>query len=189
MYLRRVCCSALYVFLGAALPAAAQSVVSTRAGVVHYFEGAVSVSGVQLEPQFGRFPEIPEGAELHTGDGRAEVLLGPGVILRLAENSAVKILSSVLTDTRLEVLSGTGILESRDALPGNSLVILYREWQMRVSPKGVYRIDSNPEQLRIYDGEVEVRSGQGAPVTVKAGQTLPLVAALIPARDTGRSRR
>ena len=81
MHLPRVCLAALSVLLGAALPAAAQSVVSTHAGVVHYFEGVVSIGGVPLQPQFGRFPEMAEGSELRTAEGRAEVLLGPGVIL------------------------------------------------------------------------------------------------------------
>jgi hypothetical protein len=185
MHLPRVCLAALSVLLGAALPAAAQSVVSTHAGVVHYFEGVVSIGGVPLQPQFGRFPEMAEGSELRTAEGRAEVLLGPGVILWVAEDSAVKMLSSSLADTRLEVLSGTAMLESKDALPGNSLAILHKEWQMRIPKQGAYRIDSNPEQLRVYNGEVEVRAAQGAPVTVKAGQTLSLAAVLVPDQTLG----
>jgi hypothetical protein len=180
MHLPRVCFPALSVLFVAALPAAAQSVVSTHAGVVHYFEGAVSLDGTPLQQQFGRFPQIAEGAELCTAEGRAEVLLGPGAILRVAENSAIKMLSSSLADTRLEILSGAAILKSNDAPPGNSLAIVYKQWQMRILKQGAYRIDSNPGQLRVYDGEVEVRAEQGAPVIVRAGQTLPLAAVLVP---------
>jgi len=185
MYFSRACFPALTVWLVAALPATAQSVVSTHAGVVHYFEGAVSIGGAALQPQFGRFPEIAEGAELRTAEGRAEVLLGPGVILRVAEDSAVKMLSSNLADTRLEISSGAAILQSKDALPGNSVTILYKEWQVRIPTQGAYRIDSDPAQLRVYNGEVEVRAAQGAPVTVKAGQTLPLAAVLVPDETLG----
>jgi hypothetical protein len=184
MHLSRVSIPALVVLL-ASTPVAAQSVVSTHAGVVHYFEGAVSIGGIPLQQQFGRFPEIAEGAELRTADGRAEVLLGPGVILRVAEDSAVKMLSSILSNTRLEIVSGTAILDSRDALPGNSLAIVYKEWRMHVPKQGVYRIDSSPEQLRVYDGEVEVRAAEGAPVTVKDGQTLPLTSILVPGETLG----
>jgi len=184
MHLPRVSIPALVILI-ASTPVAAQSVVSTHAGVVHYFEGAVSIGGIPLQPQFGRFPEIAEGAELRTAEGRAEVLLGPGVILRVAEDSAVKMLSSSLSDARLEMVSGTAILESRDAQPGNSLVIVFKEWQVRVPQHGVYRIDSNPEQLRVYDGEVEVRAAQGTPATVKAGQTLALTSVLVPGETLG----
>lgn len=182
----RACFSALFALVVAALPAAAQSVVSTHAGVVHYFEGAVSIGGKQLQPQFGRFPEIADGAELSTAEGRAELLLGTGVILRVAENSAIKMLSSSLSDTRLEILTGTAILQSKDSLPGNALTILYKEWQMRIPRQGVYRIDSNPEQLRAYDGEVEVRSTQqGTSATLRAGETLPLASVLVPEETLG----
>jgi hypothetical protein len=185
MYFPRLCFPALSVLLGATLPAGAQSVVATHAGVVHYFEGVVAIGGTPLQPQFGRFPEIAEGAELRTGSGRAEVLLGPGVILRVAEDSTIRMLSTSLVDAKVEMLSGTAILESKDALPGNSLAILYRDWQMRIRSQGTYRIDSAPEQLRVYHGEVEVRAAQGELVIVRAGQTLPLAAILVPDQTLG----
>lgn len=185
MHLRRVYFPALFLWFGAALPAVAQSVVSTHSGVVHYFEGDVSIAGTPLQPQFGRFPEIAEGAELRTTEGRAEVLLGPGVILRVAENSGLKMLSSSLADTRLELVSGAAILNSKEALPGNSVLLVYKQWEIRIPRQGVYRIDSNPEQIRVYYGDVEVRAAQSAPVVAQAGQTLPLAGVLVPDQTVG----
>jgi hypothetical protein len=185
MHLPRLFFPALSMLLASAMPAGAQSVVSTHAGVVNYFEGAVSIGGAPLQSQFGRFPEILEGVELRTTEGRAEVLLGPGVILRVAEDAAIKLLSSSLVDTRVEVLSGAAIMEAKDPLPGNSLIMLFRKWQMRIPKQGTYRIDSNPEQLRVYNGEVEVHIAQGEPVTVKAGQTLPFAEVLVPEETLG----
>ncbi len=185
MHFPRLFFPALSVWLGFAVPAGAQSVVSTHAGVVNYFEGAVSIGGAPLQSQFGRFPEIPEGIELRTTKGRAEVLLGPGVILRVAEDTVIKLLSSGLTDTRVEVLSGTAIMEAKDPLPGNALIMMYRKWQMRIPKQGTYRIDSIPEQLRVYNGDVEVWAAQGEPVTVKAGETLSLADLLVPELTLG----
>lgn len=185
MFFRRVCFPALSALLAMGLPLAAQSVVSTHAGVVHYFEGLVAINGTPLQAQFGRFPEIPEGAELRTAQGRAEVLLGPGVMLRVAEDSAVKILSSSLADTRLELIAGSAILQSKDTLPGNSVTVFHKDWQMRVPHQGVYRIDSTPPQMRVYNGEVEVRTAEGAPVIAKAGQTLPFASLLVPDQTLG----
>lgn len=167
------------------MPATCQSVVSTRAGLVHYFEGVVAIDGAPLQAQFGRFPEIAEGAELRTGQGRAEVLLGPGAILRVAEDSALKMVSSKLADVRLELTAGTAILEMKDPLPGNSVTLRYKQWQVHIPSKGVYRIDSRPERIRAYDGEVEVSADGSVPVRVKAGQTLPLGAVLAPDQTLG----
>ena len=177
--------SALLVLVCVALTAAGQSVVSTRAGLVHYFEGVVAINGEPLQAQFGHFPEIGEGAELRTGQGRAEVLLGPGVIMRVADDSVVKMLSTSLANVRLQLLAGSAIIESKDALPGNSVTLLYKDWQVRTPKGGVYRVDADPAQLRIYSGEVEVRTANGTPVTAKAGQTLPLGTVLVPEETVG----
>ncbi len=160
--------------------------VSTRAGLVHYFEGVVAINGEPQKAQFGRFPEVREGSELRTGQGRAEVLLGPGVILRVADDSAIKMISTSLANVKLELLAGTAILESRDALAGNTVTLFFKDWHVAVSKKGVYRIDADPAQLRIYDGEVHVTAGEnGTPVVAKAGQTLPLGPVLVPDQTLG----
>src|SRR5581483_10891918 len=169
MLFPRVCFPVLSVMLWAALPAAAQSVVSTHAGVVHYFDGVVAVAGTPLQPQFGRFAEIPEGGELRTAQGHAEILMGPGAILRVAEDSAVRMNSIRLSDVQVELLAGSAMLESRDTLPGNSVTLQYKIWTVHVAKDGVYRIDAAPPQIRAYHGEIEVRTGGDTPVTVKAG--------------------
>jgi hypothetical protein len=62
---------------------------------------------------------------------------------------------------------------------------LYKDWQVRIPTQGVYRIDADPAQLRIYSGNVEVRAAGGTPVTAKAGQTLPLGTVLVPEETLG----
>jgi len=69
--------------LAAGFPASGQSVVSTRSGVVYFFVGSTFLGDEPLEQKFGRFPDIGEGRVLRTALGRAEVLLTPGVFLRL----------------------------------------------------------------------------------------------------------
>lgn len=173
------------VMLFAWSPAAGQSVISTYSGVVHFFEGSVYIGDHPLERQFGRFPEIPEGSELRTAQGRAEVLLTPGVILRIAENSAIRMLSIELSDTRVELLSGTGVLESTEAHPDNSVMLIYKTWQVRFRRPGVYRIDSEPARLRVNRGEMEVSAdGKRTPVPIKAGETLPFADVLVPDQST-----
>src|SRR5271163_2603282 len=92
-----------------AVSASGQAVISTHSGVVHYFEGAVYLNDQPLEPRLGRFLSMPEGAELRTEEGRAEVLLTPGVFLRIDRNSAIRMVSSSLADSRVELLSGSAM--------------------------------------------------------------------------------
>ncbi len=141
----------------------AQAVISTHSGLVNYHEGSVFVDDQPLDQKFGTFSNLKEGSILRTEKGRVEILLTPGVFLRLDENSAVRMLSNVLTDTRVEFLRGAAILDSNAATPGNSLVLVYKAYQLRFPKPGVYRLDSEPEVFETYTGEAEILSaGQPA---------------------------
>jgi len=164
----------------ASFPAAGQTVISTHSGVVYFFEGTVLLGDQPLEQKFGKFPDIGEGRELRTEQGRAEVLLTPGVILRMGENSRLRMLSSSLSDTRVELLDGSAIVETKEAAADTSALVIYKGWKVRVPQRGVYRIDSQPSQLSVFKGEAEVSSGDTAdPVAVKEGRVLPLAAVLV----------
>jgi hypothetical protein len=165
-------------------PASGQSVVSTHSGVIYFFEGSVFIEDQPLEQKFGRFPNIGEGRDLRTAQGRAEVLLTPGVFLRIGDNSAIRMLSNKLSDTQVALLGGSAILESKEAGTGSPVTLTYKNWQVRVPEPGVYRIDSEPPQLRVYKGKVEVSTeGVATPaVAVKEGETLPLQAILVAER-------
>ena len=167
--------------LAASLSTFAQSIVSTHSGVVYFWEGSVLIEDQPLEQKFGKFPDIGEGHELRTEHGRAEVLLTPGVFLRMNERSAIRMLSIKLSDTRVELLDGSAIIEANEAAPGASVTILRKNWQVKIPQTGVYRIDSQPEQLRVYKGEVEVSTaGQTETVKVREGENLPLAPVLVP---------
>ena len=172
--------------LSAVLPAAGQSVVSTHSGVVYYFAGNVFIGDEKLEQKFGRFPDIDEGRDLRTEQGRAEVLLTPGVILRVAEHSSIRMLSNKLADTRVELLTGSAILESgNDGAKDTSVTLRYKQWEVVERPESVFQLDSEPAQMRVYRGEITVtKEGAKAGVTVKEGETLPLADVLVTEKTT-----
>jgi hypothetical protein len=170
------------------LPVSAQTVISTHSGVLYFFEGTVSLGGERLEQKFGKFPDLGEGRELRTGQGRAEVLLTPGVFLRLGDNSAIRMISEQLADTRVELLDGSAIIEVNQITPDTAVTLIYKQWQVKAPQRGVYRIDSDPAQLRVYKGEARIstsdKTGDKAdPVTVTDGESLPLAAVLVPEQN------
>jgi hypothetical protein len=160
--------------------AAGQAVISTHSGVVYFFEGSVFIGDERLEQKFGRFPEVGEGRELRTEHGRAEVLLTPGVFLRVAENSAIRMVSNKLADTRIELLSGSAIIEASDARSGSPVTLTYGAWEVKIPEQGVYRIDCDPPRVQVYKGRVEVAARAGRDqVAVKEGEVLPLADVLL----------
>lgn len=145
----------------------AQAVISTHSGLVNYHEGSVFVDDQPLDQKFGTFSSLKDGSTLRTEKGRVEILLTPGVFLRLDENSAVRMVSNALTDTRVEFLRGAAIVDSNDTAAGNSaansLVVVYKSYELRFPKPGVYRLDSDTEVFETYTGEAEISTaGQSA---------------------------
>jgi hypothetical protein len=171
------------------LPIEAQSVISTHSGVIHFFEGAVYLGDQPLEPRLGKFPSVPQGAELRTEDGRAEVLLTPGVFLRMGEGSAIRMVATDLADTQVELRTGSAVVDSAEPNQDTSVTLIYQDWKVHFLQKGVYRIDSDPPRLCVRQGEAEVFAGDGEePVSVEHGMSLPLAEVLVPERSSEPSR-
>jgi hypothetical protein len=178
--------SALTFLLSAlVMPASGQTVISARSGIVHYFEGDVYIGDHRLEAHLGTFPSIPPGAELHTESGQAEVLLTPGVFLRLGENSAIRIVANDLADTKVELLRGSAIVESGEPNPDTSVTLIYESWSISSRRRGTYRIDSDPARLWVFQGTAEVvAASNGKPVTVEKGMDLRFGSGLVPERSS-----
>jgi hypothetical protein len=164
----------------------AQSVTSAHSGTLHYFEGDVSIDGAPVQSKIGKFQEVKEQGVLSTALGRAEVLLTPGVFLRLGENSSIKMLDTRLISTRVDILSGNVILESDDPqmdLKDSPVVVLYKGYEIRIQKHGLLELNSDPGQLKVFKGQalVELASGSGINnrAVVKEGRTLPFSAALL----------
>ena len=181
--------STLAVAAALAIPARGQAVISTRSGVVHFFEGSVWVAGQPLQAHLGKFMSIPEGAELRTGQGRAEVLLTPGVFLRIGDKSAIRMIANALSNTRVELLAGSAIVDSAEPGADTSVTLIYKGWEAHLGHKGVYRMDCEPPRLWTREGEAEVSAGaDGVPVSVGQGMDVPLAAVLAPEKSLGQPR-
>ncbi len=173
---------ALAFTLGAAASVWGQSVISAHSGTIHYTEGQVSLDGNAVQPKFGEFPEVKSGQVLATQDGRAEILLTPGVFLRLGENSSFKMISNQLSNTRLEVQSGEAMIEVGELLPDNAIAVVFHQGDVSIAKRGLYRFDSDPSRLRVYEGEASVVSPSADPTIVHKGHELIFGEAKLEAR-------
>jgi hypothetical protein len=185
MFYGRACAlSILAAVILLAVPTNAQSVISTRSGVVHFFEGAVYLGDQPLQLHPGKFESIPQGGELRTEQGRAEVLLTPGVIVRIGERSAIRMVANALSDTRVELLRGSLILDSSEPNSAKSVTLIYKTWNVRFLEQGSYRIDSAPPRLWVLQGKAKVtaNNNKDAPA-VGQGMDLPLAVVLVPEKS------
>ncbi len=163
----------LVVLALGSLAAFGQSVVSARSGMIHLVQGRVFLDDEAVRTRFGQFPEVKENQVLRTGLGRAEVILTPGVFLRVAEQSSFRMVTNRLIDTRLEFLTGSAVIEAGDIPKDNAVTVVMGDAEVRLLRRGVYRFDSDPPAVRVFDGRVQVAAG-GREVAVKGGRMLAL---------------
>jgi hypothetical protein len=154
-----------------------QSVVSARSGLINFVEGEVFLSDVPVEQKSGKFPEVREGAELRTEAGRAEVLLTPGMLLRVGPDSDIRMISASLIDTRVEFRRGSAIIEVSENPEGTTARILYRDYEIRFPKRGAFRINSMPREFQVFDGEAEI-SYLGEKATLTKSQKASLYGGL-----------
>lgn len=100
-----------------------------------------------------------EGSTLRTQVGKAEVLLTPGVFLRLGDNSAIRMEDADLTHTRVEVLAGTAMVEADDpqmSVKNAPVTLLCGQAQIRIVKHGLVEIGADAGQVNVFRGEAEV---------------------------------
>jgi hypothetical protein len=164
---------AVVLGLAGSLAAAGQNVISARAGLIQHVEGRVLLDGTPVEVGYTQFPEVKENQVLKTEDGRAEVLLSPGSFIRMGENSALRMVSTRLTDIRLETLAGSSLIEVAELPKETSLSVTIANHTVSFRKNGLYRFDLDPSVVRVYDGEVLVSDGQQT-LTLKKGRKVEL---------------
>ncbi len=167
-----------------AVGANAQSIISAHSGTVHYSEGAVMIDGVTVEHKAAKFSQIKENGVLSTAMGRAEVLLTPGVFLRVGENTSIKLLDNRLASTRIELLSGVVMVESDDpdvSVKNSAVTILYKTYEIQPLKFGLFEIDTNANSMKVFKGQANVVAGN-MKALVKEGRQMPFSAALLTER-------
>lgn len=162
----------LILALGA-LPVAAQTVIGAKSGVINWVEGDTFLGDKPYVMQPSQFGEVKENMVFRTEEGRAEILLPPGVFFRLGEKASFKMISNRLVDTRVELLTGSAILEVMDLDKEATLTVVCKDGTVSINKAGIYRFDTEPAQLRVFKGSADVAI-KDQTIPVSAGKMLTL---------------
>jgi hypothetical protein len=163
----------LAAILSAPAWASATSANSALPGTLNYVEGKVSMAGQALDSKSIGSAELQAGQSLTTENGKAEVLLTPGVFLRVGVNSSVEMISPSITDTQVGVDKGHAMIEVAEIHPENDIRISEGSTTARLLKTGLYDFNLNQEQFRVFDGKASVEEG-GRQFTVKGGREVSL---------------
>jgi hypothetical protein len=143
-----------------------------RPGTVNYVEGQAAMGGQTLDAKSVGV-ELGEGQSITTLSGKAEILLTPGVFLRLGPNSSAKLVAAGLADVQVQLDQGHAMVEVDQIFPQNHLRVLQGPFTIELQKKGLYDFDVAEHQVRIFDGEAVATNGSHR-VELKGGHELNL---------------
>src|SRR5262245_27335762 len=135
--------SLIFMLLMQQLPSTS-FLVSTKAGLGNYVEGAASVKAAT---------SIPPGEIVRTGPGGAvEVLLNPGSYLRMGENSKVVLDRVELSDISIRILEGSMVIASKGFDKELPLNVTTGNLKMDIIKDGIYLFDQGT--VVVVDGKI-----------------------------------
>jgi hypothetical protein len=156
------------VFAVAGLGMASTSRMPTP-GSVNFMQGQVMLDGHELSGRSRNTAVLEPNQVLDTHQGKAELLLTPGVFLRVGDQSAVKMISPDLADTQVAVTEGSAILEVDELFKENDLAVFLGDTRTHIDKRGLYDFEANPATIAVLDGKATVRQGDDK-VKVKKGR-------------------
>ena len=163
--------------LAAIAPAYATAPPAARVGSIDYVEGKAFVDGRATSGTRTQLPILDNGQSLSTADGHAEMLLTPGVFLRLDAHSNIRLVNAGLIDTRLRLDQGAAILEVDNLHKDNLIRVDVGAGTVRILKNGLYRFSASPAAVEVFSGQVEAA---GQDVQLKAGKHRQIAFAPVP---------
>jgi hypothetical protein len=143
--------------------------------MVNYIEGQASIGETPLTNSSERSTQLKPGEVLRTDAGRVEMLLTPGVFLRLGPYSTVEMIDASLTNTRLALQSGQAMIDATELYKGNHIVVDQGGASTTLLKDGLYDFNADNNTVRVFDGKADVVKG-GHQVTLKKGKQVALAA-------------
>ena len=150
----------------------AQAANSAVPGALNYIEGSATIGGESVTQQSVGSVVANPGEVIATTDGRAEVLLTPGVFLRLGHDSAMKMVSPDLTNTVVDVEHGRAAIEVDQLFKENDIRIVEDNVPVQLVKTGLYEFDADRGAVMVFSGEAAVQKSNGRWETIKSHHNL-----------------
>jgi hypothetical protein len=152
--------------LAALLSSPSRGSVPPQPGTVNYIEGQAAIGAQVLTDKSIGSATLAAGRSLLTENGRAEILLAPGIFLRVDHHSSVRMVSPGLADTIMTLEKGRAIVEVAEIRPENNVRIGLNNSSTQLVKAGLYDFNADRGLILVFDGKAEVQiAGQHIEVT------------------------
>jgi hypothetical protein len=139
--------------------ASSWALIPAHPGMLNYVEGQANIDGQPVTNQSVGNVDVQQGQVIETSQGKAEILLTPGVFLRLGDHSAVRMVNPGLADTRVEILRGEVLVEATDIYRNNRIQILNHGVTTTLDKNGLYSFKADQPQVAVYAGQATLTEG------------------------------
>jgi hypothetical protein len=147
--------------------------IPAHPGMLNYVEGQASINGQPVSSKSVGSADVEQGQVLETGKGKAEILLTPGVFLRLGDNSAARMDSEGLTHTSVALLHGEAMVEADDVHRENNIQVTEKNTTTTIDKNGIYQFNADQGEVAVYDGKATVNAADQK-VDLKKGKETSL---------------
>src|SRR5215831_19110308 len=160
-------------FLAVGLAVPAWAAKTGQPGSINYVEGKVAIDDRSLDPQAIGSATLQPGQTLTTENGKAEILLTPGVFLRVDNASSIQMVAAGLTNTEVKLDQGRAMLDVTEIHSENDLRVTEDGVTTRLVKTGLYDFDAAQNQVRVFHGKAVVLDGDRE-VTIDGGRQVEL---------------
>jgi hypothetical protein len=145
-------------------------------GTLNYIEGSANLDGQTLGQNAIGSTTLAPGQVLSTTNGRAEVLLTPGVFLRLGHNTSVKMVSPDITNTAVNVEHGRATVEVDQLFQQNDIHVLVDRVPVQLVQTGLYEFNADQGTVLVFTGKAAIDKGNHHWATIKSGHEVNVTA-------------
>jgi hypothetical protein len=147
--------------------------IPPQPGTINYVEGRAAIDGQAVDTRGVKPASLAAGQSLSTEDGRAEILLSAGALVRVDRHSSIELVSPDVAHTVVALQRGRALLEVAEARPEDAVRITEDGASTQLLQPSLYEFDADRSQVRIFDGQAAVQTGIRV-IHVKRGHQLTM---------------
>jgi hypothetical protein len=150
-------------------------IISARPGSLNYLDGEALLNQTPLTKSALGTTFLNTDDVLQTGAGKLEILLTPGVFLRIGDQSAVRFTVLSLIRVEIQVIQGEAILEADELMTDNRIQVKVGDSHSLIQKPGLYRFTAGPPATyAVIAGKSEV-SAFGQTVELSKGRQMAIL--------------
>ncbi len=138
---------------------------------LNFVQGQATLDGQPVTTSLTGTPRILHpGETLATEDGTADVMLVPGSLLRLGQNTTVQIVAGSNSRAEARITGGHANVAVNALAPNGLLLVDIPNGQTQLLKRGLYTFDVPSETARVFNGEALAFPGSDTGSNVKSAK-------------------